>query len=117
VKDVSQFEFEAEFDKEKAVSLANDIGTWLNKQGVGAVLWSMQPWQVIYKIATARDDISDIVLNLYLRKEVMYVELGVEPNTRILLVKIALSERWFMEEKKGGKARKQHPEAEGGAFA
>jgi len=117
VSDLSKYDFESDFDKEKVVKLANDIGCWLNGQGIGAVMWKIQPWAVVFKVATARDDISEIICNVYLRKEVMHVELSVEPNTRILLLSVFLQERWFVEEKKNVQNRKQHPEAEGGTLA
>lgn len=114
---LSKYDFETDFDKEKVVKLANEIGCWLNKEGLGAIMWKIQPWAVVYKVSTSRDDLSEIICNVYLRKEVMNVELSVEPNTRILLLSVFLQERWFVEEKKNAEGRKKHPEAEGGSLA
>lgn len=117
--DISKYEFESEFDKEKVVKLANEIGVWLNKEGLGAILWKLQPWAISFKISTSREDLSEIICNAYLRKEALHVELSVEPNTRILLLNVYLVERWFVEEKKNAQGRqgKRHPEAEGGTLA
>ena len=47
------------------------------------------------------------------------LSMGFEPGTKLILMKIALSARWFIEEeKKDGKtSKRRHPEAEGGTLA
>jgi hypothetical protein len=115
---INEFEYEANFDKSKIVSLVNHIGKFLNKEGIGATLWSVHPLMVSFSIQTSIGDLSEILCDLYLRPEVMYVTMAAEPNARATIVQIFLTERWFVEgENDAGSKAKKHPEAEGGTFA
>jgi hypothetical protein len=114
---VSEFEYSAHFDKDKMASLAESIRKDLVDEGVTANLWSMEPWKLSFDVRTARSDYSTLLCKIYKRPEVMTVSMGVEPGTRLIMMHVALSERWFVDEKRNGQASKRHPEAEGGSLA
>jgi hypothetical protein len=115
---VNEFEYAANFDKSKIVTLANEIGKYLNAQGIGATLWSVHPLMLSFSIQTSRADVSEIICGLYLRAEVMHVTMAAEPNVRATLIQVFLTDRWFVEEKSdAGSKAKKHPEAEGGSLA
>jgi hypothetical protein len=114
----SEYEFLEHFDKAKMVALATSLKKALEAEGLTANLWAMEPWKVTFDVRTSRTNMEGAIHNIYKIAEVMTVTMGVEPNTRLVLMHIALSPRWFIqEEKKNGKASKRHPEAEGGTLA
>lgn len=119
LKDASEYEFEEHFDKAKMIALAEALKKALETEGLTANLWAMEPWRVTFDVRTARSSMEGAIHAIYKLPEVMMVSMGVEPNTKLVLMHIALSARWFIEEeRKNGKAsQRKHPESEGGALA
>lgn len=119
MKGASEYEFEEHFDKAKMVALSGSIRKVLEGEGITANLWAMEPWQVTFDVRTSRSSMETAIHAVYKLPQVMTVTMGIELGTKLFLMRVALSPRWFIEEeKKNGKAGKRaHPEAEGGALA
>lgn len=119
MKDSSEYEFDVHFDKAKMIALSESLKNVLEKDGVTANLWAMEPWQVTFDVRTSRSSMETAIHAVYKLPEVMMVSMGIEPGTKLVLMRIALSPRWFIEEEKknGAEGKRRHPEAEGGSLA
>ena len=102
----SQFEYDANFDKAKVIALAVELREFLGKAGISNQLWSIQPWMVSIQVSTSRGDLSDVVCEVYKRPEVMHVMFSIEPNTRVMLLNVFLTERWFIDERPRSEERR-----------
>jgi hypothetical protein len=115
---MSEYDYLLHFDKAKMVALSESIKKELVAEGLTANLWSMEPWKLAFDVRSAMSDFASVIHKIYQRPEVTTVSMGVEPGTRLVMIHISLSERWFIaEEKKNGKASKRHPEDAGGDLA
>ena len=108
--DSDEYEYEAHFDKQKALDLAAKIRQALFKMGVPNEVWQVQPWLFTYRIQPSKDDISDVVEVLYRLDEVMMVVQGIEPNTKVRTISVQLKPHWFVQEGQDAPSRKRHPE-------
>ena len=109
---MSEFEFQAEFNKDKLINLSEKIRKYLvNERSITAPLWQINPWLLAYKIITDKPDLTTEIYQIWKLPEVMNVQLLVEPLQRIVILQVHLGEKWFVgEENDGPKPQKTHPE-------
>jgi len=104
------YEYEAHFDKQRALDLAAKLRQILFKMDIANEVWQVTPTFFTYRIAPKREDISDIVELLYRNDEVLAVSQGIEPNTKVRLITAQLKPHWFVKDERDAKVRKRHPE-------
>ncbi len=108
---MSEFEFQAEFTKDKIINLSEKIKKYLLvERSINASVWQLNPWLICYKIITDKPDIATEIYQIFKMPEVMNVQLLVEPLQRVVMLQVHLGEKWFVGKESDGPPKKIHPE-------
>lgn len=107
--DVMEFEL-ASFDKAQIKTLIERIRKVLTDEGIENYVWMMEPHAFTLQVKTSRQDYSIITQLLFDQAEVLKVQLDIEPASRVMLARVLLKERWFLDGQEEKPARRRHPE-------
>ena len=105
------YNLEANFDKSQIMQYVEEVRRIIAMGGIPNALWSLHPYRFRLHLQS-NDPQTELLYTIYKLPGVKDVSLSIEPNSRIILLVVALERGWFENQEifNAGKRRTGHPE-------